>query len=226
MDGHGVDSVSVDLLSVGGELYNLSYSESTGYWSGEFTIPYTIPPGERIIPIRMSDTQGAEIFSNNLEEMPVLEIINEFPTLISLEIWREGTSLTYETDEGDLIHPVIVSSNGGQIAHHIEVEVSDPDGVSSVQAIIGRLADIGKSEQWLLLVDDGTSGDRIAGDGIYTLYFEARSTIPEGELEIKIRATDIFVSSTLLRIRGTYFPSNTPNAVMATHLGCHRIFQQ
>ena len=109
----------------------------------------------------------------------------------------------------------------------MEVEVSDPDGVSSVQAIIGRLADIGKSEQWLLLVDDGTSGDRIAGDGIYTLYFEARSTIPEGELEIKIRATDIFVSSTpLLRIRGTYFPSNTPNAVMATHLGCHRIFQQ
>ena len=67
----------------------------------------------------------------------------------------------------------------------MEVEVSDPDGVSSVQAIIGRLADIGKSEQWLLLVDDGTSGDRIAGDGIYTLYFEARSTIPEGELEIK-----------------------------------------
>ena len=196
VDGHGVDSVSVDLLSVGGELYNLSYSESTGYWSGEFTIPYTIPPGERIIPIRMSDKQGAEIFSNNLEEMPVLEIINEFPTLISLEIWREGTSLTYETDEGDLIHPVIVSSNGGQIAHHMEVEVSDPDGVSSVQAIIGRLADIGKSEQWLLLVDDGTSGDRIAGDGIYTLHFEARSTIPEGELEIKIRATDIFVSST------------------------------
>lgn len=196
VDGHGVDSVSVDLLSVGGELYNLSYSESTGFWSGEFTIPYTIPPGERIIPIRMSDTQGAEIFSNNLVEMPVLEIINEFPSLISLEIWKEGTPLTHKTENGDLIHPVMVSSNGGKIAHHIEVEVSDPDGVSSVQAIIGRLADIGKSEQWLLLVDDGTSGDRVAGDGIFTLFFEARSTIPEGELEIKIRATDIFVSST------------------------------
>ena len=196
VDGHGVSSVSVDLLSVGGEMFNLSYSDSSGIWSGEFRIPYTIPPGERVIPLRLSDSQGAEVFSNNIEKMPSLVINNEYPMITSLEIWRDGAPLTYQDEQGDFFHPVLVSNSGGQLTHHMEVAVSDPDGVSSVQAMIGRLADIGKSEQWLLMVDDGTSGDRVAGDGIYSLNFDARSTIPEGELEIKIRATDIFISST------------------------------
>tara|TARA_B100001113_G_scaffold353395_1_gene357548 strand:- start:50 stop:3151 length:3102 start_codon:yes stop_codon:yes gene_type:complete len=212
VDGHGVESVSVDLLSVGGEMYNLSFSESTGFWSGEFTVPYTIPPGERTIPLRMSDSEGAEIFSSNIETMPILEIVNEYPEIQSLEIWREGNPLSYQNDQGDFIHPVIVSSNGGQLSHHMEVKVSDPDGVSSVQAMIGRLADVGKSEQWILLVDDGTSGDRVAGDGIFSLDFDARSTIPEGDLTIKIRATDIFVSSTP--------PGNQGYTLSVQHLDC------
>ena len=103
----------------------------------------------------------------------------------------------------------MVSSNGGKIAHHIEVEVSDPDGVSSVQAIIGRLADIGKSEQWLLLVDDGTSGDRVAGDGIYTLFFEASRQFPKVNWRSKSVPQTFLSHPLLLRIRDTYSPSNT-----------------
>ena len=202
VDGHGVASVSVDLLSAGGELFHLSYSESTGTWSGEFTIPVTLAPGERLIPLRMSDSQGGEILVNSPDVASKLRIENEYPIISSLEVWRADSALSTVSEDGVSIHPVMVSSNGGQMEHHIEVSVSDYDGVSSVQAMIGRLADIGKSDDWLLMVDDGTSGDRIAGDGIFTLDFVVRSTIPEGDMEIKIRATDIFLSTTPLEEQG------------------------
>ena len=65
-----------------------------------------------------------------------------------------------------------------------------------MQAKIGRLAPIGQSEQWLLMVDDGTGGDRIASDGIYTLSVDARSSLPEGKMTILIRGTDIYLSTT------------------------------
>ncbi len=48
----------------------------------------------------------------------------------------------------------------------------------------------------MLLSDDGTGPDRVAGDGIYTLEFSARSTLGEGEMTILIRATDGYLSMT------------------------------
>ena len=205
VDGHGVSQVIVDLLSSGGDLYPLNFSESSGMWSGEFLVPITIAPGERGIPLRISDLQGAEIITNGPKLTSLLRIDNEHPTVSSLEVWRDGSPQSSISDQGQIIHPVMVSSNGGQITHHIEAAISDYDGVSSVQAKIGRLAEIGKSEEWLLMVDDGTSGDRLAGDGIYSLEFIVRSTIPEGDLEIKIRATDIYLSSTPPEDQGHVF---------------------
>ncbi|MFL2979658.1 MAG: choice-of-anchor X domain-containing protein [Candidatus Thalassarchaeaceae archaeon] len=205
IDGHGVSEVSVDLLGQGGDLFPLNFSEYSGTWSGVFSVPTSIAPGEREIPLRMSDSQGAEIITNGPESVPALRIDNEHPNLSSLEVWREGAPQSLISDQGKVVHPVMVSEEGGRITHHIEATISDYDGVSSVQAKIGRLAEIGKSEQWLLMVDDGTSGDRFAGDGIYSLEFTVRPTIPEGEIEIKIRATDIFLSSTPPEEQGHIF---------------------
>ena len=78
----------------------------------------------------------------------------------------------------------------------MEVGIHDYDGISSVQAKIGRLAPIGQSEAWLLLVDDGTGPDRVPKDGIFSLSFSARSSLSEGELSLLIRATDVFLSTT------------------------------
>ena len=152
----------------------------------------------------MSDSQGAEITTTGSGLVSVLRIDNEHPNLSVLEVWRDGAPV-FDFRSGELVHPVMVSEGGDQITHHIEATISDYDGVSSVQAKIGRLAEIGKSEQWLLMVDDGTSGDRVAGDGIYSLEFTVRPTIPEGEIEIKIRATDIFLSSTPPEDQGHVF---------------------
>ena len=78
----------------------------------------------------------------------------------------------------------------------MEVVIQDYDGISSAQAKIGRLAPIGKSESWLLMVDDGSGPDRVAQDGIFSLSFSARSSLSEGEMSLLIRATDVFLSST------------------------------
>ena len=45
-------------------------------------------------------------------------------------------------------------------------------------------------------VDDGTGGDQVSGDGVYTLQFDARASLPEGNITIQIRATDTYLSTT------------------------------
>ena len=190
VDGHGVESVSVDLLGAGGELSQLI--ETNGEWIGQFTVPAGMSPGERTIPIRITDGDGETVISENTHagsfpiDAPKLTIENEAPIIGAIAIIREGETV-------DTVH---VPSSGDPITHFLEVAIDDPDGVSSAQAKIGRLAPIGSSEAWLLMVDDGTAGDRISGDGIYTLSFDVRTTLPEGNMTIEVRATDTYLSTT------------------------------
>ena len=190
VDGHGVESVAVDLLGVGGELSQLI--ETNGEWIGQFTVPTGMSPGERTIPIRITDGDGETVISEHTHagsfpiDAPKLTIENEAPIIGAIAIIREGETV-------DTVH---VPSSGDSITHFLEVAIDDPDGVSSAQAKIGRLAPIGSSEAWLLMVDDGTGGDRISGDGIYTLSFDVRMTLPEGNMTIEVRATDTYLSTT------------------------------
>ena len=190
VDGHGVDSTAVDLLGVGGELSQLA--EIEGEWVGQFTVPTGMSPGERSIPIRITDGDGETVISMHTHsggfpvEAPRLTINNEAPIIGDVLVIRDGETV-------DTVH---VPSNGDPITHLLEVAIEDPDGVSSAQAKIGRLAPIGSSETWLLMVDDGTEGDRVAGDGIYSLLFDVRTTLPEGNMTIEVRATDTYLSTT------------------------------
>ena len=190
VDGHGVESAAVDLLGVGGELSQLI--ETNGEWIGQFTVPTGMSPGERTIPIRITDGDGETVISEYTHaggfpiDAPKLTIVNEAPIIGDIIIIREGETV-------DTVH---VPSSGDPITHFLEVAIDDPDGVSSAQAKIGRLAPIGSSDAWLLMVDDGTGGDRVAGDGIYTLSFDVRTTLPEGNMTIEVRATDTYLSTT------------------------------
>ena len=190
VDGHGIESTAVDLLGVGGELAQLV--DNDGEWVGQFTVPMGISPGERTIPIRITDGDGETVISVHTHaggfpvDAPKLTIENEAPIVGNLVIIRDG-------EAADTVH---VPSSGDPITHLLEVAIEDPDGVSSAQAKIGRLAPIGSSDTWLLLVDDGTGGDRVAGDGIYSLSFDVRSTLPEGNMTIEVRATDTYLSTT------------------------------
>ena len=85
---------------------------------------------------------------------------------------------------------------GNQITHSLEVQITDIDDISSAQIKIGRLAPIGSSNTWLLMSDDGMGEDRVPNDGIYTISFDVRSTLQEGDFIIFIRATDNYFSMT------------------------------
>ena len=47
-----------------------------------------------------------------------------------------------------------------------------------------------------LLNDDGKDGDRVAGDGIYSIQIDVRSSLSEGEINYLVRGSDIFQSIT------------------------------
>ena len=188
-DGHGVSSVSVELMSAGGESIQLSLIDSV--WVGQFQVPYSIAPGERLVPIRLIDgNESSRLITESIingEKISSLLIIeNEAPKFINYSI----------VIDGEFSDSVIVPRSGDPIPQVLEVSMSDPDGLSSVQVKMGRLAPIGESNSWILMKDDGDGVDRVANDGVYSLEIFPRSSLPNGEIEIFVRGTDIYLSTT------------------------------
>jgi hypothetical protein len=112
-------------------------------------------------------------------------VLNEAPSITNVSF----------TQSGEWVNKLEVPKEGTK-EYLIEVSIEDPDGVSSAQVKIGRLAPIGQSENWLSLTDDGQGGDRIANDGVFSLEIELRSTLSVGEINYLIRSADIYQSLT------------------------------
>ncbi len=189
-DGHGVESVVVDLLGNGGVLTSLDLVGEN--WVGDFILPESFIPGGQKLNIRLTDGVGesrttSQIFSNNqFKDANKLIILNEAPSIDNITIFRDG----------EIVRKVLVPEQGAPITHTLEVVIDDVDDISSAQIKIGRLAPIGSSNSWLLLVDDGSNDDRIANDNIFTISFDVRNTLSEGEFNVQIRATDNYLSTT------------------------------
>ncbi len=209
-DGHGVKSVAVNLLSLGGNQVPLEpvgeydwewqhggevRTDKVESWTGIFEIPTSISPGRQNIPILLEDSDGATVSSTSTGGIVSSEpqrtanqvmVVNQPPSIANLTLFNDGSEVDFVSS------PV----SGDPVNYSMEVSIEDLDGISSAQAKIGRLAPIGNSETWLLLIDDGTGPDRAAGDGVFSLSFSARSSLSEGEMAVMIRATDVFLSTT------------------------------
>jgi len=211
VDGHGVSSVAVDLTGLGGALSPLDFREmvsgewgdafseqtySAELWSGSFILPNSMAPGNQNIPLFLVDNQGSSISTTEIGGPPTTESSRQAGKLSIVNQSPKISNLTFRVGQSET-PSIILPESGEPIEHTLEVEVNDPDGVVSVQAKIGRLAPIGKSEIWMLLLDDGNDSDRVAGDGIYSLSFSTRSTLADGEMEIMIRAMDTYQSMTI-----------------------------
>ncbi|MBH33759.1 MAG: hypothetical protein CMB75_05145, partial [Euryarchaeota archaeon] len=193
MDMHGIDTVSIDLQSYGGDKIILESNGET--WSGSALMPNGVSPGKASFPIVLEDSFGARtIYTGVLGDDVSFIVLNE-PPMISPTILIRGDS---QTMGEEYLESVLLPVSGNPLRHIMEVSVFDPDGVSVVQTKIGRLAPIGSSESWLNMNDNGIDGDRIAGDGVYSLELNARTSLEPGTMEIRIRATDIYQSMTPL----------------------------
>ena len=53
-----------------------------------------------------------------------------------------------------------------------------------------------KQLEFEFMKDDGDGVDRVANDGVYSLEIFPRSSLPNGEIEIFVRGTDIYLSTT------------------------------
>ena len=192
-DMHGISTVSIDLQPYGGDKVMLELNENT--WSGSALMPDGVSPGRVAFPVFLEDSFGARtIYTGGLGNDISFNVLNE-PPVISPSVYIRTDSIN-ELEE--YLDSVVLPISGDPITQVLEVSVSDPDGVSVVQSKIGRLAPIGSSSAWLNMNDDGINGDKFAGDGIYSLEFNARSSLEPGLMEIRIRATDIYQSMTPL----------------------------
>jgi hypothetical protein len=193
MDMHGIATVSIDLQSYGGDKVMLELSGDT--WSGSAIMPFGVSPGKVVFPVVLEDSFGARTIHTGVLGDDVSFIVLNEPPMISTSILIRGDS---QTTGEEYLDSVVLPISGEPIRHVLEVSVSDPDGVSVVQTKIGRLAPIGSSESWLNMNDNGINGDSIAGDGVYSVEFNARTSLEPGTMEIRIRATDIYQSMTPL----------------------------
>ena len=209
-DGHGISQVSVNLQVVGAGQTPLQYSAPTQVklgegssatffdaqiWAGTFVLPTNIAPGKQSIPILLEDLEGSSatttmtggvLSSDAHKQAQRLNIENQPPSISNLTVLRDG----------EPVSEITAPLSGSPTNYTLEVRVEDFDGVSSVQAKIGRLAPIGQSETWMLLKDDGEGPDRAGGDGLYSLQFSARSSLWEGQIPVMVRATDVYLSMT------------------------------
>ena len=148
----------------------------------------------------MTDNEGAMRLTSLIWRTDVttieserITILNDGPVLSNLTISRQE----------NLVDDFLVPNLGEQdIPHVISIEVYDPDGISVVQVQLGILAEIGNSDDWVPMYDDGTGGDLVADDGIYSLTIQTRSTMPTGSTEIELRGIDNYLESTPGNDRG------------------------
>ncbi len=199
VDAHGVSSVFVDLTRSGGQRFALS-QEMGEQWFGSFIVPDGFSPGPQLIAIEMTDNEGAMRLTSLIWqpdgttiESDRITILNDGPILSNLTISRQG----------NLVDDFLVPNLGEEdIPHVISIEVYDPDGISVVQVQLGILAEIGNSDDWVPMNDDGTGGDLVADDGIYSITIQTRSTMPTGSTEIELRGIDNYLESTPGNERG------------------------
>ncbi len=195
-DGHGVASVAVDLRSAGGALHNLS--EAGGVWSGTVLIPDGFSPGPHSLTVRLEDSDGAwrettvmvgnggNVGDSTIPVTPVT-ILNDGPRLSDVQLLRDNKT----------VELILIPDAGDEVSLHVlSVYVYDADGVQTVQVRLGPAAPVGQSSDWLLMRDDGTQGDAVAGDGNYSITIIPRSSMPAGKVDIEIRGLDTYLEST------------------------------
>jgi hypothetical protein len=196
-DGHGVDSVEIDMRDQGGNLVELT--NTNGVWAGNFSIPATIAPGEHDLQFILTDSLGKKSTVNAWHGFAANDSHEALygEHYIPDDVMNPVTILVYNTPPS-ILPPGTLSLNKGDAAsvELLEIEIYDADGVTVAQANLGVFTPLGTRTTWVAMNDEGRDGDRIAGDGIFTAEMSVRPSIPLGTHEILIQAADSYGETT------------------------------
>ena len=188
-DGHGVGNVSVDLRSYGGELFYLT--DNAGVWTGQITIPQGMPPGYQSVEFILQDGAG-KVGTTSIwyQDQPDSQdprgphyISDEIAVPIEVRVLNSAPEIIPPENK-------IITRSDSSIIEILEVQIIDADGILNARADLGVFAPLGNDGIWLKMYDDGTNGDRVANDGIFTVQLSVRSSTPLGAHEVLIQASD------------------------------------
>lgn len=84
--------------------------------------------------------------------------------------------------------PIAIPPDGMTVLE-VSAAVEDPGGLLNISGVRADLSSIGKLQN-SILVDNGLWGDKVAGDGIYTLQTNVNPSIPIGDKEIPVAAAN------------------------------------
>tara|TARA_B100000575_G_scaffold71816_1_gene55863 strand:- start:104 stop:3199 length:3096 start_codon:yes stop_codon:yes gene_type:complete len=188
-DGHGVSSISVDLRSHGGELIELT--NNSGTWTVMMMVPEGMAPGMHNLRIISVDGLGkvsiANSWINGQRSSSHFYGPHHIPDseVLPIEITVENSPPSFMPSETTRFSRQDVSR-----IVVFEVGITDPDGVKRARANLGVFAPLDAQTGWVNMNDNGINGDRIPGDGIYSVELSLRSSIPLGTHEIQIQAID------------------------------------
>ena len=192
-DGHGVESVTLDLRDSGGEQVELILTN--GVWVASFSVPEAMTPGEQVLTFILTDGLGEKEFTtfwhvdgrdNSLQEIYGTHHISDaVMEEININVLNTGpdivTTGVQTVERGDKSTTFV-----------LEVAISDYDGIRVAQANLGVFTPLTSQATWQNLYDDGTNGDVTANDGIYSVELQVRNSIPLGTHEVLIQASDIY----------------------------------
>ncbi len=192
-DGHGVETVTLDLREYGGEQIELILTNDV--WIASFEVPESMMPGEQILTFSSTDGLGETEFTTmwHVEGVdPSLQAIYG-PHHISDSVLEE-ISINILNTGPEIVSPGVLSieKSSDNSVYLLEVAISDYDGISLAQANLGVFRPFTSQATWQRMYDDGTNGDVVANDGIYTVEMQIRNSIPLGTHEILIQASDAY----------------------------------
>jgi hypothetical protein len=192
-DGHGVSSVDIDLRELGGELVPLTKINEV--WAGNFTVPESTVPGQQALTFVLTDNLGQRTFTTlwHVDGMNTSFQAIYGPHHISDQVMEE-ISINVLNTPPSITNPGVLSVIRQEQSRTVvlEVPISDYDGILVARANLGVFTSFTSPDTWQTMYDDGTNGDAVAGDGVYSVEMQVRNSIPLGTHEILIQASDVF----------------------------------
>ncbi len=177
-DGLGdISSVKVDLSPIGGSSSERMYDDGTrgdavpddGKYSVTVTAPSSILPGKKNLVVTVTDKRGEDDTSTI---QLTIDSLNDPPKII-----KAGAD------------PPTVLNNGINTTI-VYVDVSDDQGLSDIWTVTADLTSLGGSGGKNLL-DDGSGGDKVAGDGRFSAEINAPANIKPGDKFVTVTVMDL-----------------------------------
>jgi len=180
----------------GGQLTDLVLLESD-VWAGNFTLPYGMTPGLHDIPFIVTDSVGGKQILRHWIDIDDGAQPNAATPYRLPDGEHVSTTISVQNTAPQIIaEDMKITRDEGTTTALLEAAVSDADGVMLVQAKLGIFNPVTQNEDWSKLYDDGSNGDKVAGDGIYSLQLSIRSGIPDGTHTLLLQASDIYGEAT------------------------------